>query len=235
MTRLAKFDSVTGENWVVGRYLLPELSRLGTVQRGALLDLACGESPFRCCFPHVDSYVRVDRDAADPEVIRGDMQAIPLASSSVETVLLFQALTDVPRPIEVLNDVARVLKPGGRLIVFESMAYPEHDMPNDFYRLMPEGLRALADDAGFSVEECIRLGGLFTRFASLWNTFVMGELLRRRATRPLGYAGILFGNLLCYALDRLAPHPRLASDYLAVLVRDPTTIGNSMPTIGPPT
>jgi SAM-dependent methyltransferase len=217
MRRLSKFTSVFGENWVVGRYLLPELTRLGRDQRGVVLDLACGESPFRTYFPRVGSYKRVDRNPLDPEVIPGDMLAIPLTNQSVDVVLLFQAITDVPNPIEVLKEVRRVLRPGGRLLVFESLEYPEHDAPYDFYRLMPEGLRALAEDAGLKLRECTRLGGLFTRFASLWNTFLMGGLKKHAALRPLAHVGIACGNLLFYGLDRLMPHPRLASDYLAVL------------------
>lgn len=217
MSRLSKFTSVFGENWVVGRYLLPELERLGRNQHGVLLDLACGESPFRSFFPKVDAYIRIDRKPLDSEVSPGDMLAIPLGSQTVDVVLLFQAITDVPNPGEVLKEVRRVLRPGGQLLVFESMEYPEHDAPYDFYRLMPEGLCALAEDAGLKLRECTRLGGLFTRFASLWNTFLMGGLKKHAALRPLALLGVACGNLLCYGLDRLAPHPRLASDYLAVL------------------
>lgn len=217
MRRLAKFTSVFGENWVVGRYLLPVLIRLGQEQRGVLLDLACGESPFRSFFPKVEAYMRVDLNPFDPEVTPGDMLAIPLASQSVDVVLLFQAITDVPNPLEVLKEVRRVLRPGGQLLVFESIAYPEHDAPYDFYRLMPEGLRALTADAGLHMRECTYLGGLFTRFATLWSNFLMGGLKTHFILRPLAHLGVACGNLLCYGLDRLAPHPRLASDYLAVI------------------
>jgi hypothetical protein len=72
--------------------------------------------------------------------------------------------------------------------------------------------------------ECTRLGGLFGRFASLWNSYLMGGLMKYRALRPLGSLGVALANLICYGLDRLAPHPRLASDYLAVLaLRDEAT------------
>jgi SAM-dependent methyltransferase len=223
MSRLEKFTSIFGENWVVGRYLLPELKRLGQEQRGVLLDLACGESPFRSYFPKVKAYTRVDRNPLDPEVITGNMLAIPVASQSVDVVLLFQAITDVPNPVAVLKEVRRVLRPGGQLLVCESMEYPEHDAPYDFYRLMPEGLRSLAADAGLHLRECIRLGGLFTRFATLWNSFIMGSLKRYAALRPLAHLGVACGNLLCYGLDLLAPHPRLASDYLAILALDDIT------------
>jgi SAM-dependent methyltransferase len=220
MDRLSKFASIFGENWVVGRYLLPQMTRLGGGQQGILLDLACGESPFRSFFPDVATYLRVDRNPVDSEVIKGDMLSIPRGNDSVDIVLLLQAITDVPQPLEVLKEVRRVLKPGGQALLFESMAYPEHDSPFDFYRLMPEGLRSLAEEAGFSMYRCIRLGGLFTRFASLWNTFVMGQLMRYTLLKPLAYLGIAGCNLLCYILDRLFPHPRLASDYLAILSLD---------------
>lgn len=217
MRRLSKFTSVFGENWVVGRYLLPELARLGQDQRGVLLDLACGESPFRAYFPKVEAYKRVDRNPFDSGVIQGDMLDIPLASMSVDLVLLCQAITDVQNPVAVLKEIKRVLRPGGRLLVLESMEYPEHDLPHDFYRLMPEGLRVLAADAGMHMHQCIRLGGLFTRFASLWCTFLMGALKTNALLRPLGHIGVACGNLICYGADRLLPQPRLASDYLAIL------------------
>ena len=216
MSRLAKFTSVFGENWVVGRYLLPILVKLGQEQRGVLLDLACGESPFRNYFPHVQNYLRVDRNPLDPGVTPGDMLAVPVASQSVDMILLFQAITDVPYPVEVLKEVRRLLRPDGKLLLFESMAYPEHDAPHDYYRLMPEGLRVLGMDAGLHLQECIRLGGLFTRFASLWSTFVMGRL-KNTFFSPLAHVGVAGVNFLCYGLDRMAPHPRLASDYLAVM------------------
>lgn len=217
MNRLRKFESVFGENWVVGRYLLPALGKVGRTQRGVVLDLACGESPFRKYFPNARQYVRVDRDPLDAEVIGGDMRCIPMPELSVDTVLLCQAITDVSDPANVLKEVRRTLRPGGKLIVFESMCYPEHDAPHDYFRLMPEGLRVIAESAGFQMLECIRLGGLFTRFASLWNSCLMGGVMRYRVLRPIGLFGVALANLVCYAMDRLAPHPRLASDYLAVL------------------
>lgn len=233
MKRLQKFTSVFGENWVIGRYLLPALERIGGPQSGVVLDLACGESPFRQYFREASQYLRVDRDSSDAEVIRGDMGRVPLPDGSVDVVLLSQALTDVPDPSAVLKEVRRLLRNGGSVIVFESMCYPEHDAPHDYYRLMPEGLRVVAGTAGLQAREFIRLGGLFTRFASLWNTFLMGGLMRYRALAPVASLGVAAANVVCYALDRAAPHPRLASDYLAVLTLADTSIDREAPPTGP--
>lgn len=230
MSRLRKFESIFGENWVVGRYLLPALERIGRTQSGVVLDLACGESPFRKCFPNARQYLRVDRAPLDAEVVRGDMGCVPLPDLSVDAILLCQAITDVPEPSAVLKEARRILRPGGKVIVFESMCYPEHDAPNDYFRLMPEGLRNMAGAAGLQMRECIRLGGLFTRFASLWNSCLMGGLMRYRVLRPVALLGVAAANLVCYAFDRMAPHPRLASDYLAVLAMvDAAIDGDSSP------
>jgi SAM-dependent methyltransferase len=216
-SRIYRFTSIFGEAWLVGHYLLPKLRALGGERYEVVLDLACGESPFRELFSDVGQYLRVDRSSMDPEVIDGDMRAIPIVDSSVDLVILSQALSDVPVPAMVLNELARVLVGGGRVIVFESMSYPEHDMPCDYYRLMPSGLNWLATEAGFKVEECTYLGGLFTRFASLWADFVMGKLKQHWLTRPFAAPGIAAGNIICFVLDRLMTRRNLASDYLAVL------------------
>ena len=216
-SRLTSFTSVFGENWHVGRYLLPLLRSFGAGMNGVVLDLACGESPFRGYFPSARRYLRVDRLPCDPEVMDGDMRTIPLPANCVDLVILSQALTDVPMPIEVLNELARILVPGGQVLVFESMAYPEHDMPYDYYRLMPSGLSQLAEDAGFDTQELIYLGGLFTRFSQLWASYIMGALKQFAILRPVAALGIAAGNIVCHGLDRVVARPRLASDYLAIL------------------
>lgn len=215
--RLHKFASITGENWIVGRHLLPLLEELGASESGIVLDLACGSSPFRMYFPGASEYLRIDINPPDEGVARGSMLSIPLEDSRVDTILLFQAISDVLNPGDVLSEMRRVLKPGGRVLLFESMCYPEHDLPHDYYRIMPAALTALASTNELSVESLERLGGLFTRFSVLWNTFIMGGLSRFRLLRPMSMLGIVSANVFMYGLDRLYPRPSLASDYLAIL------------------
>lgn len=217
MTRIRKFTSVFGEAWVVGRYLIPRIRALGEARHEVVLDLACGESPFRGYFGSTESYLRMDRHSDDRDVTVADMHAIPLDCDCVDLVILFQALSDVPEPSAVLKEIGRVLRPGGRVAIFESMSYPEHDMPFDFYRIMPKGLDWIARESGFETEECVYLGGLFTRFASLWADFIMGGAKRYRILRPITSIGTALGNIACYAMDKLVMRNTLASDYFAVL------------------
>jgi SAM-dependent methyltransferase len=213
--RLLSFASVWGANWLTGRALFPVLKQWGRHETGIVLDVGCGESPFRQFFPHLQKYIRVDRVPVDEEVIVADINHLPFGDDSVDTVLLFQVLADSPEPGECLREIARVCKPGGNLIVFESMCFPEHDLPNDYFRLMPAGVEYLAQQSGFNLQKTIRLGGLFSRFALLWNNVIMAKLQKSPLLRWLGATGTLASNVCCYALDRLYPSSALASDYVA--------------------
>ena len=158
MDRFSQFRLAWGPNWLVGRKLLPELTALGQGFTGDVLDLACGESPFRSLFAQARQFIRVDRLSDGAGVLAGDLYAIPLADQSVDLVLLLQAITDVPEPWRVLAEVRRVLRPGGRLIIFESVSYPEHDAPWDYYRLMPQGLRHWAEKYVVNGAYCLEHG-----------------------------------------------------------------------------
>jgi ubiquinone/menaquinone biosynthesis C-methylase UbiE len=58
-------------------------------------------------------------------LVRGDMTSLPFASGSIAVVFCRSALHHVDDEIAVLNEVTRVLEPGGRLILAE----PANDNP----------------------------------------------------------------------------------------------------------
>jgi SAM-dependent methyltransferase len=52
-------------------------------------------------------------------------QPIPLASASIDTVVLTWTLCSIPNPSQALHQIKRVLKPGGRLIFIEHGRAPD--------------------------------------------------------------------------------------------------------------
>ena len=56
---------------------------------------------------------------------RGDIEKLPLGDDSVDVVLLSQALHHATDPVKALREAARVLRPGGRLLILDLRAHEE--------------------------------------------------------------------------------------------------------------
>lgn len=219
---MKSFTSVAGDSWLQGRQLLPILKRYGASEKGTVLDLGCGHSPFRELFAGARRYARMDRYAADPEVvIIGDIRALPLAAQSVETVIVSRMLGDLPDIVGTLRELDRILTPNGKILVYESISYPQHDLPHDYWRVLPSGLRWAAGEAGLEVIELQLLGGYFTQLGMHWNNFIVGDLGGWPLLRQVAWLLRAAGNLLFAGLDRVWPRPTLASDYFACIVKRP--------------
>jgi SAM-dependent methyltransferase len=214
------FTNLSGTSWLQGRRLLPLLTRHGESTTGAVLDLGCGASPFKPLFGKSKRYIRMDRDQIDSDVIViEDPLALPLPPDSVEVVLVFRMLGDLPDLVGVLQELQRVIVPGGRILAYETMSFPQHDLPHDYWRVLPAGLTWAAGRAGLEVREIEYLGGYFGQLAMHWNHYIIGALGGAIILRQFSMLGRALGNVTFGALDRIMPRPKLATDYFACLTK----------------
>jgi SAM-dependent methyltransferase len=215
---MSEFDRVTGQNWLQGKWLLPALERIGLSVSGPVLDLGAGHSPWRRFFTKAEPFIRMDRYPVDDEVlVIDDIYTLPLAAESMQCVILSQMLGDIPDQPKLWAEVARVLKPGGIAIVYETMSYPQHDLPYDCWRVMPGGLKWAADTAGMTMRELLPCGGYGTQLGMHFNHFIIRDL---GGIWPLSFVAkglIALSNIGCRLLDKLWFRPALASDYFAVI------------------
>ncbi|MEN8720438.1 MAG: methyltransferase domain-containing protein, partial [Oceanococcaceae bacterium] len=124
-----------GRGWeVITHTLLPFL------QLGDVLDIAAGDGVVaqllaaRCtrmtCVELDDTVARAGARRiaaiANALYVRADMHALPLADQQFDTVLLLNALTYSPAPAQVIREAARVVRPGGRVVLTTLDA---HDHP----------------------------------------------------------------------------------------------------------
>jgi ArsR family transcriptional regulator len=65
---------------------------------------------------------------AHAEVRRGDMYALPCADGSVDTLVLHQVLHFADDPAAVIGECARVLAPGGRLLIVDFMPHAREEL-----------------------------------------------------------------------------------------------------------
>lgn len=72
-----------------------------------------------------------------------NLHHIDLPSESVGTVLILDTLEHVEFPRKAIEEVHRILKPNGLIVISSAMNYPIHDYPYDYWRFTPEAFRSL--------------------------------------------------------------------------------------------
>lgn len=72
-----------------------------------------------------------------------NLHQIDVPAESVGTVLLFDTIEHVEYPHTALQEVYRILKPGGICVVASPMLFPIHNHPYDYWRFTPEAFKSL--------------------------------------------------------------------------------------------
>ena len=75
-----------------------------------------------------------DRGLDNVTATRGDATELPHADDSVDAVVLTTVLGEIPDQGAALGEIARVLRPGGRLIVGELIGDPHYTSPGALER-----------------------------------------------------------------------------------------------------
>ncbi|TAA46387.1 ArsR/SmtB family transcription factor [Pseudoxanthomonas winnipegensis] len=153
-----------GRTWeALARTALPLL------HTGDVLDIASGDGVLaELLSPHSHRYVCVDTSARvvaaagerlrrfpNVEVREGDMHALPFEAGTFDLVVLMHALTYSQRPAKAVAEAARVLRPGGKLLL-SSLGRHEHQSVVNAYGHVNLGftdaeLRRFAEKSGLQV------------------------------------------------------------------------------------
>jgi ubiquinone/menaquinone biosynthesis C-methylase UbiE len=160
--------------------------RIVTRAEGRVLELGIGSGlNLEYYGPRVTTVIGLDRSAEmlakaratasrgcrPVTLIEGSGEAIPLADSSVDTVVTTWTLCSIPDVARALGEARRTLRPGGQLLFVEHGRSPDarvtrwQDRLTPLWRRLAGGchlnrpIRELVETAGFQIEE-IEIGYL---------------------------------------------------------------------------
>lgn len=194
------------------RLVLPEVAG----SKGVVLDIGSATRWLRSRLDPDASYIALDYPATATALygtrpdVHADARALPIATASIDVVVCLEVLEHVESPERALEEMHRVLKPGGIAMVSMPFLYPVHDAPHDFQRWTSHGWVAQAGQAGFKVRRLEPVGHSIHAAAVLAALAVTGPLQGARAGSlswrvPLAVPIVLLVNLSAWCLAWLWP------------------------------
>ena len=146
-TRSQQFFSTSAGQWDRMRLELfgrrADVALLGLLDENwTVADLGCGTGAVtQSLAPFVQHIIAVDESNAmlsaarkrlhgvkNVDIRNGRLESLPIGDTEVDVALLFLVLHYAAEPGRVISEAARVLKPGGRLLVLDMMPHDRQDL-----------------------------------------------------------------------------------------------------------
>lgn len=152
-----RWDEIRAELYGIRADLLPLFGLLDPEWRVA--DLGAGTGIFSSAVaPFVRNVVLVDRSpemltaarrrlagADNVEFREGHLERLPLDDEVVDLAVVSLVLHHVPQPSIVFGEVARILRPGGRVIVVDMREHDRDDLSDEMGHVWPGFDRSMTD------------------------------------------------------------------------------------------
>lgn len=131
---------------------------------GCVLNVGSGHGDIEDTLDHVSHIVSLDYPETGANLYRsrpdvwGDAQHLPFGDNSIDTVLLLDVLEHVDDDLRALDEVCRVIRANGQLLLSIPFLYPLHDEPHDYRRLTEHAIRNHLQSRGLVIASCAAVG-----------------------------------------------------------------------------
>jgi SAM-dependent methyltransferase len=182
--------------------------------RGIVLDVGCGNRPYESWLTRGSNYVTgyIGLDVAPGpgvDIIVDPDKGWPISDASLDVIISTQVLEHVACLPVTLAEMARVLRPGGDLLLTAPFIYPVHGLPHDYTRFTTNGIRKLFENE-YEIIEVLPLGKAGSMMGTILLTWLENSTNRNRAMRflkglllPLWLLISLLTNVVCLAIDAI--------------------------------
>lgn len=139
-----------------------------------VLDAGAGSFRYRSAFIHAryestDFDDIFDKDSRDKHTFVCSLDNIPKPSNTYDVVVNAQVLEHVEYPQKVVSEMARVLKPGGKLFLTTPQVSQVHGAPYNYFFYTHLGLASLFKNAGLEIVFIKPRGGMFWVLAKIFS------------------------------------------------------------------
>jgi SAM-dependent methyltransferase len=195
--------------WLSIYYLRKTYKRILPSYKGRILDVGCGSKPYRHLFGPIEEYLGLDVYASsDVDIIVEPGKPWPLPDQSFDVIFASQVLEHVENLDDILEEMNRVLRVGGHLIMTFPFLYNEHGTPYDFRRFTKYNSDILMDN--FIMKLNITQGAISSTISSLllnWQDDIINNNFLLRVFRaiflPIWMIYCTLINILSVVLDKI--------------------------------
>lgn len=210
--------AITNPFFIIRRGILKGINENKHFISGKLLDFGCGSKPYKSMFNNVDEYIGLDfyneghsHENEDIDIFY-DGKKIPFDDNTFDSVLSTEVFEHIFNIDELLQELNRVLKPDGKILITCPFVYPEHEKPFDYARYTLFALKYLFEKHGFEIIVTDKKGNLIETICQQliiysFNFIKVFGPLSKLSLFKKGYTLIcaLFFNLFAKSFGKIFP------------------------------
>jgi len=180
--------------------------------QGKMLDFGCGCKPYDGVFTKVKQHIGLDTKKSghnhkDEEIdVYYDGKKIPFGNNHFDSILASEVLEHVPDIDKTLDELHRVLKKDGNILISMPFAWNEHEKPYDFRRYSTEGIISVLQSHGFKIVSIEKTTNAIETIFQLWNEYIIKVIKIKNKylaiirnlifAAPITIIGMIFGKIL---------------------------------------
>jgi SAM-dependent methyltransferase len=128
---------------------------------GRTLDIGAGQAAYQSDLGLKNIYFSCDISVSEGNnPVISDALELPFSAGAFDSAVSFQVLEHLNNPGKGLDELHRVVKPKGLIIMTVPHISRLHDLPNDFFRFTEYGLQHLLEEASMKIILIQPVGGL---------------------------------------------------------------------------
>jgi SAM-dependent methyltransferase len=202
--------------YLIRSNLYRSIARQSGELSGRLMDFGCGLKPYESLF-QVTEYIGVDftgegetyhQEKVD---VFYDGKTLPFPDNHFDSIFSSEVFEHIFNLPEIMAELRRVLKPGGKILVTCPFAFGEHEIPTDYARYTSFAIKHMFQANGFRIIRYEKTGGSIEAITQLrivyWNLHILSGLRHIPVVRTIARK-VFFtaNNLAALFLSRILPY-----------------------------
>jgi SAM-dependent methyltransferase len=206
--------NITHPLFLIRTELFRNISKFAPQLKGRMMDFGCGLKPYADLFT-VDEYIGVDYQAEGETYhqekvdVFYDGKTLPFPDNHFDSIFSSEVFEHIFNLPEILQELKRVLKPGGKILITCPFSFGEHEVPSDYARYTSFAIKHMFTSNGFNIVAFEKTGGSIEAITQLrivyWNLHILSifknipvlrTMLRKLVFTSNNLSAIILGKIL---------------------------------------